>query len=390
MNDIGNSVSDTVGHERPTKGGERHMAAAKPLLDLENISSEKSSIGFRRLTIVIILVFWVVLFASFTAYRLLMWPGENMLLLPRIIICAGGALISFGIVAAQNRLRRHRLAVRALAALAFAIVGAMLHALVNHGVFIAFIPGYPNGDSPLWMSFAVQFLDRWWVFVSLSAIILALSYSADIRDRENQIHALRSLAQSAQIRALRYQLNPHFLFNALNSIAGLMTRHRVEEAEAMTVSLADFLRTSLALDPQSTIPLEKEVHLQRLYLDIEKVRFPERLRTHVEIDPEAERALVPSLITQPLIENSLKYAVARSTEPVDLSITASAANGCLEILVEDSGGNAGSGPASGAHLGLSNVAERLRAHYGKGAQIHSNPKEGGGFVNVIRLPLEKA
>jgi hypothetical protein len=385
-----NSVSDTGPAERSPKGAERHMAAAKPLLELETIAPGQNSVASRRLTVAIILVFWVVLFASFTAYRLLMWPKEDMLLLPRIIICAGGAVISFGIVAAQKRLRRHRLAVRAMAALAFAIAGAILHALFNHGVFSVFISGYPGGDSPLWISFAVQFLDRFWVFVSLSAIILALSYSADIRDREAQIHALQSLAQSAQIRALRYQLNPHFLFNALNSIAGLMTRHRSTEAEAMTVSLADFLRTSLALDPQSTIPLEKELHLQRLYLDIEKVRFPERLRTHVDIAPEVERALVPSLITQPLIENALKYAVARSTEPVELRISARAANGCLEILVEDSGGNAENEAASGAHLGLSNVAERLRAHYGKEAQIRSGPKEGGGFSNLIRLPLEQA
>lgn len=358
------------------------------MIELDTIPVQQNSMASRRLTVAIILTFWVVLFASFTAYGLLMWPERELLIAPRAIICAGGAIISFGIVAAQQRLRRHRLVVRAVAALALAIIGAALHALVNHGVFSAFLEGY--GEGQIWRSLSVQFLDRWWVFVSLSAIILALSYSADIRDREAQIHELESLAQSAQIRALRYQLNPHFLFNALNSIAGLMTRHRVAEAEAMTVSLADFLRTSLALDPQSTIPLEKEVHLQRLYLDLEKVRFPERLRTHVDIAPQVERALVPSLITQPLVENSLKYAVARSTEPVDLRISASVANGRLEILVEDSGGNAGNGPASGAHLGLSNVAERLRAHYGKEAQIQSGPKEGGGFFNLIRLPLEKA
>lgn len=387
MNDTVNSVSDTGRDERPPKQGERHLST-KPLFELDTILVQQNSIASRRLTVAIILVFWVVLFASFTAYGLLMWPERELLLAPRAIICTGGALISFGIVAAQQRLRRHRLAVRALAALALAVLGAALHALVNHGVFSAFLDGY--GDGQIWRSLSLQFLDRWWVFVSLSAIILALSYSADIRDREAQIHALQSLAQSAQIRALRYQLNPHFLFNALNSIAGLMTRHRVAEAEGMTVSLADFLRTSLALDPQSTIPLEKEVHLQRLYLDIEKVRFPERLRTHVDIAPQVERALVPSLITQPLVENSLKYAVARSTEPVDLRISASAANGCLEILIEDSGGNAEDSAASGAHLGLSNVAERLRAHYGKGAQIQSGPREGGGFSNLIRLPLEKA
>ena len=388
MNDIGNSVSDTVRGERAPKRGERHLSSAKPLIELDTVPARSSSIASRRLTVAIILVFWVVLFASFTAYGLLMWPERELNLAPRAIICAGGALISFGIVAAQQRLRGQRLAVRALAALALAIAGAALHALVNHGIFSVFLEGY--GDGQIWRSLSLQFLDRFWVFISLSAIILALSYSADIRDREAQIHALQSLAQSAQIRALRYQLNPHFLFNALNSVAGLMTRHRVVEAESMTVSLADFLRTSLALDPQSTIPLEKEIHLQRLYLDIEKVRFPERLRTHVDIAPNVERALVPSLITQPLVENSLKYAVARSTEPVDLRISASAANGCLEILVEDSGGNADQEATNGAHVGLLNVAERLRAHYGKEAQIRSGPKEDGGFSNLIRLPLKTA
>jgi two-component system LytT family sensor kinase len=364
-------------------------AADKTLLELDTMGRRPNSLASRRLTVAIILFFWVVLFASFTAYRLLMWPKEETLVLPRAIICVGGALISFGIVGAQDRLRQRPLATRAAAAIALAIIGAVLHALVNHAVFSVFVPDYGD-DSPWLMSFAVQFLDRLWVFVSLSAIILALSYSADIRDREVQIHALQSLAQSAQIRALRYQLNPHFLFNALNSIAGLMRRNRVSEAEGMTVCLADFLRSSLALDPQSTITLEEELRLQQLYLDIEKVRFPERLRTHIEISPQVERALVPSLITQPLIENSLKYAVARSTEPVDLRISASAANGRLEVLVEDSGGNAELEPALGANLGLSNVAERLSAHYGKEAQISFGPKDGRGFRNLITLPLEKA
>jgi two-component system, LytTR family, sensor kinase len=364
-------------------------ATDKTLFELDTMGRRPNSLASRRLTIAIILFFWLALFASFTAYRLLMWPQEETLVLPRAVICAGGALISFAIVGAQDRLRHQRLGTRAAAAVALAILGAAVHALVNHAVFAVFVPNYGD-DSSLWMSFAVQFLDRLWVFVSLSAIILALSYSADIRDREVQIHALQSLAQSAQIRALRYQLNPHFLFNALNSIAGLMRRERVAEAEGMTVSLADFLRSSLALDPQSTITLEEELRLQQLYLDIEKVRFPERLRTHIEISPQVEHALVPSLITQPMIENSLKYAVARSTEPVDLRISASAVNGRLEVLVEDSGGNAESGPVLGANVGLSNVAERLRAHYGKDAQISFGPRDGSGFRNLITLPLEKA
>src|SRR5207302_219052 len=112
--------------------------------------------------------------------------------------------------------------------------------------------------SPLWLVYGTDVLIRFWFFASQSAIILALSYAGDIRERERQIHSLQALAQAAQLRALRNQLNPHFLFNALNSVAGLISAGRPSDAETMTENLADFLRLTLALDPQQLITLEQE------------------------------------------------------------------------------------------------------------------------------------
>jgi two-component system LytT family sensor kinase len=154
----------------------------------------------------------------------------------------------------------------------------------------------------------------------------------------------------------------------------------------MTENLADFLRETLALDPQKLITLGEEVRLQQLYLAIERVRFPDRLNVSIEVPHNLMQVLVPSLITQPLIENSIKYAVARSTDPVDLRIKASESGGMLDLVLEDSGGNAEGCASKGDRVGLANVSERLSAHYGSAASFESGRTPDGGFRNVLRLP----
>jgi LytS/YehU family sensor histidine kinase len=221
------------------------------------------------------------------------------------------------------------------------------------------------------------------VFGSISAIVLAVSYADDIRRREQRISALQALADSAQVRALRNQLNPHFLFNALNSIAGLIAGGHHTSAERMTEDVADFLRVSIAMDAQSLITLGDELRLQDLYLQIEKVRFPDRLLVESDVPDELRTLLVPALITQPLIENSIKYAVARSTGLVRLSIRVRRTDSGIEIVIEDDGGNAAETAPKGAKLGLSNVINRLHAHYGTSASFQAQVTESGGFRNVI-------
>jgi len=154
----------------------------------------------------------------------------------------------------------------------------------------------------------------WYFFiVAWGVLYVALSYAAKVGHAERRAAAYRSEAQAAQLRALRYQINPHFLFNTLNSLSTLVLRQRTQEAERMIMNLATFFRTSLTNDPSADVPLSDEIRMQRLYLDIEQIRFPERLSVVVDVPEELENAHVPGLILQPVVENAIKHGVARSS-----------------------------------------------------------------------------
>lgn len=360
-----------------------------PEIDSGRRDATRSRIFHLVLTLALILLFWVGQWAAITVIRMSTMPNEGAAYLwVRAGVSTLGFFCSIAILAAQWRLRRRTLRLRALAALGLAVVGALLHSTVNQLMFSLVVPDF--WETFAWTDAPIGSLNFIWSYLAVSAMILALAYAVDVGEREERIHALQALAHAAQLRALRNQLNPHFLFNTLNSITGLISRDRNREAEQMTESLADFLRQTLALDPQKQITLGEEVQLQQLYLAIEKARFPERLNVRMEIPDELIAALVPSLITQPLIENSIKYAVARSSDPVQLEIIAAAVDSRLELTIRDDGGNADSAPAKGARVGLANVSERLRAHYGSEGMLDAYPRDGGGFCNLVRLPLQLA
>jgi hypothetical protein len=342
------------------------------------------------LTIGVIVAFWLIWFVAYTAFAFLNDPTMmQRTIAPRAIIVPVGAILSLGIAYGLNALRRRPFIVRALAASALALLTTVIHTIVSFKVWVIFIPdGYPK--SSMLVAYTTDIIVRFWYFASVAAVLLVLTYVRDVNEREERISTLQSLAHTAQLRALRNQQNPHFLFNALNSIAALLSRGRVVEAETMTLNLADFLRTTLAVDPRNEITLDEEIKLQKLYLDIEKVRFPDRLNVSLEIPDDLKDALVPSLITQPLIENSVKHAVARSTAPVRISLAAAARDGQLELVVEDDGGNAELEPGKGTNVGLYNVGERLTVHYGDAACLNSAKAGASGFRNVIQLPLRFA
>jgi LytS/YehU family sensor histidine kinase len=213
-----------------------------------------------------------------------------------------------------------------------------------------------------------------WFYSALSVMLLALTYGEDLVEKEERIASLQAQANVAQLNALRYQLNPHFLFNALNSVASLICKRMGAEAESMVVSLSDFLRSTLRMDSGREITLEEELKLQSLYLDIEKIRFPQRLSVTIDV-PEALRgACVPNLITQPLIENAIKHGVGK-----------------LSLEVRDDGGNAGNAaPPSGLHVGLRNVAERLKLRFGDQGSFTAAARPEGGFSARILIPLRRA
>jgi len=225
----------------------------------------------------------------------------------------------------------------------------------------------------------------------LYAMALGLMLSAmTTRQREIQLAQARSAAQQAQLAALRFQLNPHFLFNTLNAISSLIVTNRNDEAERMTGKLSEFLRVSLETDPETEVTLDGELATTQSYLDIELVRFGNRLRVDFACPTALLEAYVPSLLLQPLVENSIKYAVAPTRHPVTLSVRASSEAGQLCLVVEDDGRKAFGGKPSGSTgLGLANVRQRLAAFYGEGAQVQAIATERG-FTVTLLLPLRFA
>ena len=204
---------------------------------------------------------------------------------------------------------------------------------------------------------------------------------------ELQLSQARSAAQQAQLTALRYQLNPHFLFNALNSISALIVTHRNEDAERMTDKLSTFLRSSLNADPGQLIPLEDELALSEEYLDIESVRFGNRLDISVDCGPDACDLLVPSFLVQPLVENAIKHGVAESMQPVEVAISADVDEQglCITVANDLPAKDSGSDGRHGGGVGLSNVRRRLRAVYGEDAKLIAG-REGNRFVARVCIP----
>ncbi|WP_187107750.1 sensor histidine kinase [Sphingomonas xanthus] len=235
-----------------------------------------------------------------------------------------------------------------------------------------------------------------WYFLLAAwcAFFIAMTQQHRTRVTELRLAEAETAAHAAQVRALRYQVNPHFLFNTLNSLSSLVMSGRADRAEEMLMALSTFFRTSLSIDPSADVSLAEEIALQRLYLDIEKVRFPDRLTVHIDIPAELREARVPALILQPIVENAIKYGVSATTKRIELSIEARPLDGGrmqLDIVNREAGKSSGSKavPAhAGTGLGLSNVCQRLEAHFGTSADCRFGPIPGGYKVSIA-MPLEE-
>jgi LytS/YehU family sensor histidine kinase len=199
------------------------------------------------------------------------------------------------------------------------------------------------------------------------------------------------MAHQTQLKMLRYQLNPHFLFNTLNAISTLIMEHRADTANRMVTELSRFLRYSLDNDPMQKVSLAQEVDAMKLYLDIEKVRFEERLEIFFELDEAARKARIPSLLLQPLVENSIKYAVARSESGGSIRLMARVFADELLIELSDDGPgvpNLEQVLASAQGVGLNNTRERLRVLYGDNHSCKFTNLEPHGLRVSIRIPYE--
>ncbi len=235
-----------------------------------------------------------------------------------------------------------------------------------------------------------------WLFfyIGWSAFYLANQAQAEALGAQRRLADAESAAQAAQVRALRYQVNPHFLFNTLNSLSTLVMTGRTDRAETMLLALSTFFRTSLSFDPGADVTLAEEIDLQRLYLDIEMARFPDRLTVEIDIPKDLEQARLPALLLQPIVENAIKYGVSKSRKVVLVRIAARRlADNRMSVEVSNRLKHGGKDelPAAtheGTGLGLANVSQRLDARWGSRASCRYGPMTGGGYSVVLTMPVD--
>ena len=196
---------------------------------------------------------------------------------------------------------------------------------------------YPDRES----GFAQRFLGVFYLDLTLlgawSALYYAINFFLQVEEQADRLERLEAQATSAQLAMLRYQLNPHFLFNTLNSISTLVLLKQTEPANAMLTRLSSFLRHTLVTQPGGKVTLAQEVETLKLYLGIERMRFEERLRTEFRVDPEVAKACLPAMLLQPLVENAIKYAVSPQEEGARISLLAQLVGQRLRVTVSDTG-----------------------------------------------------
>jgi LytS/YehU family sensor histidine kinase len=233
------------------------------------------------------------------------------------------------------------------------------------------------------LRYSMNQLTNYWSF-----LIIFYWVDAYRRWRERELAAARLAAQltQARLQALQMQLHPHFLFNILQTIAALIRRD-AEAAERMLARLGDLLRIVLDRGEQSMVPLSQELEFVRKYLEIEQIRFGERLHVDWEIAPEVLEAEVPTLILQPLVENAVKHGMAAQSKPGHLKIGAQRQRDQMLLWVQDDGPGLQRDRARDG-LGLSNIRERLANLYGSAGSLQiAGGESKGGLKAVIELPI---
>ena len=367
-----------------------------------DIGNHKPSVG-QQVAILSILGFWLFYVVVITIRAAVGdWPAQGEMAVRRIVVTTLGIAVTYLLYRLLQQFEDKALSTRIITAFAGAIPCAIAIASFNFYVFNVYNPEslfdeknieemrkYMEQENFALKVIVEDSISRFFFMISWASLYLALSYAAEVRQVERKASRFAQAAQDAELRSLRYQVNPHFLFNTLNSLSTLVMRSKPEEAEEMILNLSKFYRTSLSGDPLEDVPLSEEVHLQQLYLDIEAVRFPERLRANIEIPDDLLGMLVPGLILQPLVENAIKHGVSRSKRPVTITITARSEGDSLILTVADDGesGPVEIGEEQSSGIGLANVRDRLETRFGREASLQTVRPDDGGFIAQLIMPL---
>lgn len=289
---------------------------------------------------------------------------------------------------------------RISAAVAGVIGCSLLWTILRMTTFMAM-----TGEADLWSDFGGWLFGSILIFVCWVAFYHGVKYyqllqhehetllmvAAENKEQQLRRSRAETIAHEAQLKMLRYQLNPHFLFNTLNAISALVQVKKSSKANSMIVQLSDFLRYSLDNDPIKRVSLEQELDALKMYLNIEQTRFGDRLQLEFDIQPEANAVLVPSLILQPLIENAIKYAVAPMEAGGKLTIAARLNAGFLEVDIADTGPGLENLAVeqNSVGVGLRNTIDRLHEFYGDNYKFRLEHASPSGLKVCMRLPLEK-
>jgi two-component system, LytTR family, sensor kinase len=305
-----------------------------------------------------------------------------------LVAAVSGSLSSVVLWLLYSRIRRWRLFSKIAVAFGASSILAIGWTLVRH---LYFNYAYLHGSQ------AEPLVSLGSVLHSLNALLfwsaLYFFYDHYRLARQNEVRSLRaeSLARENQLKLLSYQLNPHFLFNVLNSIATMSLKKDSDSAHGMTVKLAEFLRYTLHSQPWRKVTLGEELDSIQRYLDIQSARFGEQLDVRRDVPVELLDRRLPNLILQPLVENAIKHTVNRGADTVRIRIRIRVRqqNGELWVEIENSmeEGAAEQIESNGAGQGLSNVRERLEAYYGEAATCHT-ARTSNSFTAVLCIPMD--
>jgi two-component system LytT family sensor kinase len=379
-------------HGRPWAAGARHDTTATAMTRDQTTPTYPSAL--RRLFESRERQFWVLQTAGWALYFAAAWVSAMTYdkPTPYYNVIFGAAITGFVLTIPMRyvyrRLWTGSPATLVVGTLAVSYVVGLAWAVVKNLIYWKiFKPDYTPDH---WNSYFFGTVSGTYVILCWSGLYFGIKYYKGLQEERQRSLKANALAHEAQLKMLRYQLNPHFLFNTLNAISTLILERDNKTANLAVTRLSDFLRYTLHNDPMQKSSMEQELKSLDLYLEIEKVRFQDRLRVEFDIGEKARRALIPSLITQPIIENAIKYAVAPREEGGSLLISAHVLNDRLVIEIADDGPGVDGEPRStnGGGVGLRNTRERLHQMYGEDFSLELTRARPNGLRVIMAFPYE--
>ena len=348
--------------------------------------------------------FWTLQIAGWAGYFLLRSLGglANRMgvsfILPTILIAITGFSITLLMGWAYRGIIRMKPVWLWSLTIIILVAGSILFSAIEVWAHATF---YEPGWQPQGIEFFGAILLTLAVLGAWTGLYYGINYYLLLDAQAERFERMAAQANSAQLEMLRYQINPHFLFNTLNSISTLVLLSETEKANTMLSRLSSFLRYSLVGEREGQATVAQEMQALKLYLEIERTRFEERLRTRFDIASEVVNARIPSLLLQPLVENAIKYAVTPLEEGADIWVTARRLGDRLELSVADTGPGIGEHRPTpeGTGVGLNNIRERLMQAYGDDHRIEILPNsssplvqagiaKGPGVLVQIEIPLQ--